>query len=342
MLNTSYEVPCFYRSRMFYKAFEALHGPRLFLNGTGGYFITEWFEEQLGIEDTILDEGHTVMNLLTEVAANLGCNPIIYVGMDLAYTNMQQYAKGVRHDATVSEQLILSCNGYDSSAFLRNDIFGEPVYTLWKWINESDWISNYAKIQPSIKFINATEGGIGFRDIENKSFKDVSNTLLKKRYDLQMRVHADVQNAAMPQVTSEKVLALFAELEESLEQCLEHSDGLLSEIEVVRKRIKDQKSVPENLQTGEAALHEVDLTDELAYDYILSTLATACTKIMERQYYQARFDKSLRSTLERNLRKLDVNKKKVEFLKEATVVNLDIMNDCIRKYRQLEKLKVNV
>ena len=41
----------------------------------------------------------------------------------------------------------------------RNDIHGNPVYTLWKWITEAKWISDFAENHPELTILNATEGG---------------------------------------------------------------------------------------------------------------------------------------------------------------------------------------
>ena len=41
---------------------------------------------------------------------------------------------------------------------LKTDIYGKPIYTLWKWIAEANWIGDFAKAHPDITVINATEG----------------------------------------------------------------------------------------------------------------------------------------------------------------------------------------
>ena len=95
MTNFGFEVPFFYRNRMYHRAFRAIHGDRLYLNGAGGYRVATWFERKLGIQGMSVDEGHNVINMSIDVARNLGCDPIILVGMDLAYTGMRSYAEGV-------------------------------------------------------------------------------------------------------------------------------------------------------------------------------------------------------------------------------------------------------
>ena len=117
--NTSFETPYFYRGRMHHPAFRLIHGPRLYINGGGGYDTPEWFEEHLGIASEVVDEGHNVVNFCTSLAYELGCNPIIFVGLDLAYTGMQAYAPGVVADAEMSEEKIKQNAGPDSEAVSR-------------------------------------------------------------------------------------------------------------------------------------------------------------------------------------------------------------------------------
>lgn len=127
--NTAYEVPFFYRNRMHREAFRMIHGPRLYITGSGGYETAAYFEKKLGIKGgEELDEGHNVINFCIEVANAMGCDPILFVGMDLAFTGMDQYAPGVLEDAKVSSSAILDVEDEDSKAILKK-IFMEHRHT---------------------------------------------------------------------------------------------------------------------------------------------------------------------------------------------------------------------
>lgn len=336
--NSSFELPFFYRGRMLHEAFRLIHGDRLYINGTGGYFISEWFEEKLGIESIIIDEGHNVVNMCVEIANALGCNPIIFLGMDLAYTGMNSYAKGIVKKRSVSKEQIIDHQGMDNSAFLRDDIYGKPIYTVWKWVTESDWIADYAKEHPDKTFINATEGGIGFSGVSNMLLSEVVKKYFTKQRDLRNRIHMEIQNGVMPNVTRERILGLIEEMRGSLEKCVGLCEDLIKEIEVTKKKLERRERLEQNLQTGKAALYEVELTEEIAYQYILETIGMACTKIMEREYYQVTFDKSLTSDLQRDLKRLEINKKKMMFMKQASLMTLEALQGSLRK----EKIEVKV
>ncbi|NGX58841.1 MAG: hypothetical protein K940chlam3_01749, partial [Chlamydiae bacterium] len=214
-------LPFFYRPRMHYQAFREVRGPRLYINGAGGYDTAEWFEEQLGISHKVLDEGHNVVNFCTEIAHELGCHPIIFVGMDLAYTGNAAYSEGVVESHEMTHEVT------------RPDIFGNPVSTQWKWIAESDWLARYVKENSHLTVINATEGGIGFRGVPNVPLKKVIEKYFTKSYPLHEIIPREIEKATMPEVIFEKVLELFHELEKSLEKLLTSFDILIQESEKV-------------------------------------------------------------------------------------------------------------
>ena len=90
------------------------------------------------------------------------------------------------------------------------------------------------------------------------------------------------------------------------------------------------------MQTGRAALYEVELTEEVAYQYILSTMCTAATKIMERQYYQIDFDKTLTSDIQRSLKRLEVNENKIKFTKEAARMTKESLKSSLKRLNRVK------
>ncbi len=71
---------------------------------------------------------------------------------------MRAYAPGIVPNSSVKAQAILSNKGIDKAAIVKQDIYGKPIYTLWKWVAESEWLSNFAAEHPETTFVNATEG----------------------------------------------------------------------------------------------------------------------------------------------------------------------------------------
>lgn len=321
--NQAFEVPFFYRNRMYHAAFKMIHGPRLYITGSGGYDVSDWFEEKLKIQGKLLDEGHNVVNFCVEVANALGCDPIIFIGMDLAFTKMKSYSPGVIEDVQVVEEELLKDENFDGAALLRKDVNGEPIYTLWKWIAEADWIGDFAKEHTDITLINCTEGGIGFPGIANQTLAETAKKYLSKTYDLQGHVQGEIQASPLPQVKKKKIIKLIKELQESLKRCVNDFQVLLEEAEQVKEKVKKSKIIPLSAQSGRAALCEADLAEETGYKYILEIFNDAYSRVLSRELHQIKASRL--SETKKFIKRLELNGKRFAFLRDVALVNSQLI-----------------
>lgn len=321
--NQAFEVPFFYRNRMYHAAFKMIHGPRLYITGSGGYDVSDWFEDKLKIKGKLLDEGHNVVNFCVEVAQALGCNPIVFIGMDLAFTKMKSYSPGVIDDVQVVEEELLKSENFDGAALQRKDIYGEPIYTLWKWIAEAEWIGDYAKEHPDNTLINCTEGGIGFPGIPNQTLKETAKKYFSHNYDLQGRVQSEIQASPLPHVKRQKILKLIKELQKSLKSCVKNFQVLIEESENIKEIAKKSKKIPLAIQSGKAALCEADLADETAYKYILEIFNDAYSRVLNRELHQIKASRS--NDVKKFIKKIELNCKRFAFLRDVALVNSQLI-----------------
>lgn len=307
----AFPVPFFYRSRLFSNAIREVKGPRLYVSGAGGYDVSEWYEEKLSITSDFLDEGHNVVNFCTELALRLGCNPIIFVGLDLAFTGRQSYAEGVGDTIHCKEPLLM-----------RKDIYGNETTTQWKWIFEADWISQYAKDHPEVSFYNATEGGIGIPGVENIPLKSLSAAKLTKTYPIKSLIAEALKEAEIPHVTPEKVQEATLQLKESLERSLGYIKQLIDEV----TKEKEKKNPQDKLVSGKAILLESDLFDEPAYQYILDIFHHVFARLSYKESLILKQNKKEeKNPKELALAKLELQRKKLLFLKDVAEANLLLM-----------------
>jgi hypothetical protein len=75
--------------------YEALVGARVLFMAKNAKQISNWLDSVLGGEHYRLEGGGSVSLVAFQAALAMGCNQIILVGQDLAYTNNQAYAGGV-------------------------------------------------------------------------------------------------------------------------------------------------------------------------------------------------------------------------------------------------------
>ncbi len=250
VLADAYEVALLFSGRWNHEAHKLWHGPRLLVSGEGGYPIAGWLEEEVGIGGSDLqDTGRNVAHLCLSMAEEFGCNPIIFVGMDLAYTGGKSYGDGVLLGE--SEQDLVESR-QESESIPARDIFGMEVMTHPQWLAESGWISHFARGHSETRLINATGGGIGFQGVENLPFEQVVGERLNRCYPLRQMVHAAIQEG-VTSVSREPLLKALLKLEASLSR----AEALLREW-VARPHEKVME-----------LLFEVELGEELCYELIL-------------------------------------------------------------------------
>jgi hypothetical protein len=321
----AYEIPFFYRNRLNHKAFKTIHGPHLYLTGSGGYEIAEYFESRLGIEGEDLDEGHNVITFCMEIAQHMGCDPIIFVGLDLAFTDRKTYSSGVVFDPSVEQKTLDEYASFETSGYIKKDIYGEPIYSLWKWIAESEWIGEWAQEHPELRILNCTEGGLGFPGVENMSLKNAIETFLCKQYDLSGRIHAEIQNSRMPEVTLERIVEIMSELRESLIRCQEDLGILIDESEGSKAKMADESLKEPPHQSGRAALAETDLSEEVAYTAVVDVFNQAYSFLLNSKLQQLKRGDMPLSEQEKHIRRLELNIERLRFLFTVANVNCQII-----------------
>lgn len=292
--SQSYETPLCYGNRLRADVFNTFNGPMGYLHTCTGGYSEIWMEQELGLESEDVSEGWSdealsVTTLAISTAVKFGCNPIVLVGLDLAFTNMQSYSEGVLEKSQVFFDEMKQDTRASEKLLTRTGRDGKQVYTLIKWIMESAAISGFAKAHPNTEFINATDGGIGFDGIPYISIKDFANQLTSS-YDIRGLVHANVQESLLSYLSDDQVEASLEKLRLSVEKCYEVIGHALDEL----KRISETGS---NIESGRMLLFQMELHEELAYKILLFGLDHALDFSMERRHrsssWQAQFDKTL-------------------------------------------------
>lgn len=318
--NVAFEVPFFYRSRLNHGAFLKIHAPHLYLTGGEGYGVTDFFEARLKIEGENLEEGHNVINFALEIAHKMGCNPIIFVGMDLAFTADKSYSDGVLPHTDGLE-------GAESPAterLQREDIFGRAVTTEWKWIAEAEWIGKWAKEHAETTLFNCTEGGIGFPGIPNKPLLDAVQAELRQEWDLAAWIHTEIQNSRPLGVTKERIAMAMEELKTSLKRSLAALSTLIQATKDAKKTCTETHQMP--AQSGLAALAEIDLAEEPAYEHILAMFNLVYSQYLNRELMQLKQTSLQKAAWEKEILEIDINQKKLQFLSNVAAANLELID----------------
>lgn len=140
------------------------------------YTDSKFIWNVFGKEIMRLYGGGSVAHTLTNLAIYMGCNPIIFIGQDLAYTGDRGHAvcSGNRWDE-------LSFEDYKNTTDIYvKDIYGDRVRTSLVLNEYRLAFEEIIKNSPDIKFINATEGGANIEGAENKKLQAVLDELEKE------------------------------------------------------------------------------------------------------------------------------------------------------------------
>lgn len=272
LTNTAFELPIVHCARTFSEVTRWIHGPPIYLKGSVATPVVSWVEESQGFSGIQNEELISVTTSNTFLAQLMGCNPIIYVGLDLAYTDNKNYMQGVSKGLDQKEEIDLEEE--ESSEFefnkdeMATDIKGNPVKTRKGWLLESQIISMAALRTPHLKFINATEGGIGFMGISNLPLKEVKDWFLKKNYPIEEMIHSTllptkVENKKNPATA----LSQLKELNQSLIRCSKYYKATLKELRALFKENKTGNL--KELKTDFLIDNMVKIGHEIGYQYLL-------------------------------------------------------------------------
>ncbi len=179
------DIPFFYQHRVSSELLARVKGPRLFIKDGAAHPIEKWFYDHLPLLGPELEAGWNAATFSTALAVSLGCNPIIFVGLDLCLEEGKCYAPGVE---------------------------GERKEAPKDWEMAGLWLEALIQAHPHLRFINATEGGRGIAGAEAMQLKDIA---LSPQEDLRRKIRAQ------PLVFGPGAHESIHALKQSLERCLE-------------------------------------------------------------------------------------------------------------------------
>ena len=219
----AFALPFLYRPRMSHSALKLVSGDLVFVPGANIPFA-KWVEEELGIHSPEMDEGHNVVNLSAQIAQKMGCNPIIFVGLDLSYTDTKSYTSSLPlHPLWLGRS---NPHVFSQDTVLRLDLFGHPTHTKWEWLSEASWLAKLPKIFPQTTFLNATEGGIGFPPIQNIALQQIPLLWNRPNQDLRGVSQQKIQQTHL-NITKADLIHLFSRMQKEWKTIQENLKKLL-------------------------------------------------------------------------------------------------------------------
>lgn len=180
-------------------------GKRMWFIPSGDYRITE-FCSRVDIPVIELFSGGSVAHNALAFCESAGCNPIILIGQDLAYTGDKLYANGSPHETDNVDR---------KHHVLLEDIYGEPIYTKHAFIDFRNWFEDFIEVRMKAHTVyNCTEGGLNIKGAENKPFKEVIESIEPISFDIDkcLNTLADKGDLAYDEKYEKKIKKLKLDL----------------------------------------------------------------------------------------------------------------------------------
>jgi hypothetical protein len=212
-----FAIPLFYQSRILPEGIKDYKGDLLYLRGGNGQPLIEWFDKALGISGKIIDGGHSVSNMIIEIAYHMGCSPILMVGYDLSYPAGKMYpsffkeALSSHERLTAKEERVGNCSAKSNS--------GSEVRTEDMWIVEATWIHQFVLDHPEMKIYNTSQSGMAIPSVPFESFHSLRERFLNQSHSVDARVQTAITNAEKIPFSMEKISKAFSVLAKSIKEC---------------------------------------------------------------------------------------------------------------------------
>lgn len=119
--------------------------------------------------------GASVVISAMSFLAESGASPIVFVGQDMCFYDDQLYASG--------RMSVRQSNVDESSWIKMKDIYGNEVHTIRSYLQIKYDYEGILDLYKQ-KFINATEGGLGIKQAENRTLQDVLENELANKINI--------------------------------------------------------------------------------------------------------------------------------------------------------------
>ena len=257
-----------YTNRLYYKIVKE-YSEKKFLILDDHDELSKYFSNKHNLNLVQISPSQTVAGININVATLLGCNPVIFVGQDLAYTNLEKHADGAAHMRNFGEEL-----KKNPKKFIKvKDIFGNDTYTIKQFLTaKREMMKKIAKeIEKGYMFINATEGGIGLDICPNMTLKKVEKEFLQNEFDSIEDTINDVHTNASIKITENQLEEFFNQMindADELKQITKHRYNLSIEIRDILKN-KDFNNSKLNKLSLEVNMLEKKIDESEFYNKIV-------------------------------------------------------------------------
>lgn len=322
-LDTGFDVPLITVGICNPEILEYARSEMFFLKSTVDGFanvVNDEFDKEL---PDVFHAG-TVTGCMMSLALNIGCDPVVMIGQDLAFTDNLTHAKGVaQHGLSVEEEQKIQ------GSILIDGQNGEKVSTSFVLKSYRDWFEKTLRnAYKDYNVINATEGGANIKGMTNMKLADVikenpaekNNAEIYKEIISKGKLFTDEERAEIPVFLADSKRNLEdinVILDETIEVC-----NKLEKIYFVNNT-PSPKKVNKLLKRYDEL--QVEINERMIYLGFLGIYLDKSMLLAEREY-----DK-YKNENERNIVKMRAYFENLLDCSKKTVVALDQIIDSVKE-----------
>ncbi|CDZ80904.1 hypothetical protein BN1013_01431 [Candidatus Rubidus massiliensis] len=169
-------VPFIYTNTFNKDALKLVKGDKFLFSWKDFLSIATYLENKCGIPSTELNVGSSATYFCMNVAKWMGCNPILFIGLDLSFTN-NRYA-------------LMKDDNENPITFNAYDVNHNEIKTTWDFLVEKTLIEDFALKNPKLTLINCTEGGLSIEGIPYQSFEETIKNYLWQEHPIEEKIHS--------------------------------------------------------------------------------------------------------------------------------------------------------
>ncbi len=203
----------------------------------------KWINDTIGGKKIFIGAG-TVAHLNLHVALDMGCSPIIFAGQDLAYSETNDHASNISLTNSTQMEDIFKSKG--DWTWVKG-FFGGKVKTSRSFLHNKNVFESIIEKNPSIKFINATEGGAFIDGADHIRLEQAVHQISTSKINSDQRI----SQIAVP-LGNQKIAALDAQLKE----LIKIGDNILKQLKPAQKTSAEMRKEITRLKKKQTVIRE--------------------------------------------------------------------------------------
>lgn len=212
------DMPYFVQLQLSFENYASISSKKILLPPSGSYPLENFIYKNLRIDQESFEIGWSVGSAMVAIAAYLGCNPIVFTGLDFCFEK-NKYPEEIPQGQPV--ELIET-----------TDFFGNRVFTQKDFILSKEWLENFTKEAKEGSVINANDGGLLVKGILRKPLKDLLNeNSFKTIFKGNDKIETLMQSPISILLQKEEVKEVIAKLKHSVSSCLRICDEMILKID---------------------------------------------------------------------------------------------------------------